>query len=730
MKNTKICEAWDAVNPTSAQKKRMRAVLEAKLNAPAQVSSEKAIWKEQKDDFPNITTMDLTTPPSGAAGKQPEKTRGTQNHASSRKEKKPQPRYQSRKPQKTSWGSVFAAVAALLVLVVACGLFLRQMKAYSHDVPSYAAPTQTEATVPVETKPIPSISELPMAYQEQIRKYVTAIEEGWNPEQCSNADISIVTPNVPNTDELGYTLIDLDGDGSEELLITDGNVIYSMYSLSPESEAVSWITGWERSSYYLSVDHMIVNIGSGGAAVTYYEFYKFTGIGLSKINSVTFNADVDPENPWFLGDLEEPITEEEANARIEAYPHRYISHRPLSGREVEPEGKVPEKTVLNLYAQKLPDLLAGYTKSAIPTFCFYDYDGDGDSDLLIGAEQAVYGILWENTQADGTTGVMLSPYNFSEYAYLCENGVMEYVGYGQGYTHSEYCDVRDDGKLDYIFTDGEKWFTRNGDGENISISDSEANAILGKYKRVNLPWKDISEFPVPIRASGERTPQELLEGVFLPIATSGKRVTREELKLIMEENGFPPSAMGEDVIECMVSDTCHITLFGYLTEGEEQVVTELQYHVPDEINRAAAVRWEGEQAQYFTYVDWIGNGVRADSIEALKDFLNADAETLLPRKAAEGFADAYFRRDKNGMLENMVSSQTGISPGNMFSGNEDIQIEKITGWEDAEARYAQAGSVTVSAAAYIDSPDSYTYLTMEMVKENEKWKVRSYSLEK
>lgn len=728
MKNTTIRKAWDTVNPTSAQKKRMRAALEARLSPPSGMPSNKdsRIEKEWEEPFPDLTTMDFAIPQSGRGGKQGE----TQYHPKTRKKKRPQPGYQSGKPAKKSWGGVFSAVAALLVLAVACGLFLGQMKAGSYDPPSYAAPTETPSTE--ETETAPGISGLPPAYQDVIRTYQSAIEEDWNMEQCSTAQISILASYVESLDDLGYALKDLDGDGEEELLITDGSEIYSIHALFQDSTQIC-LSGMERLHYYLCADNIIALEGSGSAATAYCEYYQYGGLGgilWKSIEKIVYDAQRDPENPWFLGDEGKPITEEEANERIAAYPHRYISHKPLSGREVEPEGAVPEDTMIR-YSFEIPKL-DGYEDLQMPTYCFHDYDGDGENELLIGRGESLYAVINEEKQIYGTEITPWYPMgNLEGQIHLCEGGFLEYTGYSQGYYHSDYFKIhnmRHTERLESVGHNEEGWFAQDQDGTLTAISQEEADAIGGKYQRLILPWKDISEFPAAI-PSGERTADDLFESVFLPIATAGKRVTEDELKAKMEENGFQWN-IGEGQIYCYASDTCYASVGADLANQDGGLGDELQFHLPDEVNRVVSVKWEGEETRYFTMVDWIGNGVRADSVEELKDFLNADAETLRLRKAAETFAYAYFRKDENGMLESMVSSQTGISPGDLFSGKGDIQIEKITGLEDGEARYAQTGSVTVSAAAYVDSPDSYTYLTMELVKEDEAWKVRSYGLEK
>lgn len=159
-------------------------------------------------------------------------------------------------------------------------------------------------------------SALPAAYQEVVNKYITAITEGWGGEECSQADISLMVRDVSSLNDLGYGLVDLDLDGTDELLIAnDGErqVIYDLYSLV-DGQLVHVFSGWERNSYELRDNLTILNIGSNSAASTDYRFYHLRK-GRLMLESITrFDAETDPEHPWFTGideqDLE-PITNED-----------------------------------------------------------------------------------------------------------------------------------------------------------------------------------------------------------------------------------------------------------------------------------------------------------------------------------------------------------------------------------------------------------------------------------
>lgn len=98
-------------------------------------------------------------------------------------------------------------------------------------------------------------------------------------------------------------------------------------------------------------------------------------------------------------------------------------------------------------------------------------------------------------------------------------------------------------------------------------------------------------------------------------------------------------------------------------------------------------------------------------------------------KVVSDFAEAYFAADTEKMreyLEEGFARQVEGYPGN----GETVSIENIRGLFETEQR--QVGDVEVMTVEFLDSPDSdsFTYLTMELVKQEDGWKVRSYGLEK
>lgn len=682
MRNTAIVKAWNAVNPTAAQKKRMRAALEDRLDGV-----EKA-GMEVKEKHPETSEKPIR------AGKG-------------------RYQYRSAQPAKPR-GSVFVLMAAMLAVVISGGLFVGMLKGNPESASEYAA------SVPSETVPVTESATLPEGYQAVIQKCTTAFAEDWTPEQCTDNYISLLISYMDSPNEIGYALRDLDGDGSEELLITDGNILYNMYSLSQDGTALFWLTSMERDRFYLCEDNVIAEEGSSGAAYAGFSFYKFTGLGLDAIVQIGYDAMTNPENPWYRE--QESITEEEADEIFDSYPHVYIPHYTLSGQPPVAEAELPEEDVLNLYAEEIA--LQRKKNKDLLLYCFYDYDYDGENELLLGRYGTVSVVLEEG---EGAVSAALYVTVDAGESYPCENGMIEYVSSG----HHRYEDhtAKGGGKqVDFVYRDGDIWYQDPEEtGEGTPISEKEAQAVQANYQRVSLPWKLLSQFPVPILEPKEDAGNDLFENVFLPLSASENPITEEQLKAKMEENGYPWN-LGEGLLSCYAPGNRYAWLSAVLEDTSTGLGEELSFGLFGEVEQLISAKWEEDGVHYLISTDRVGNGVRVNSVEELRDFLNADMETLRLQNAAETFAYAYFRGDETGMLGYMASSEGGISPSDRFPENRNIQIEALTGLE--KALDSEADTVEVGAAFCWDSTDSYSYLTMELTKVEGEWKVSRYWLEK
>ena len=133
----------------------------------------------------------------------------------------------------------------------------------------------------------------------------------------------------PASVNLGYTLVDVDGNGVQELLVGEnygdgeaGTVLYDMYTIR-DGKILHVFDGWDRNRYYLLTNGNFINQGSSGAMQSNEAYYIYAKGDMIFIRSVIYDSTMWPEGPWFISyevpyimDVEPcwtEISEEEAN---------------------------------------------------------------------------------------------------------------------------------------------------------------------------------------------------------------------------------------------------------------------------------------------------------------------------------------------------------------------------------------------------------------------------------
>lgn len=482
MTNRMIREAWDTVNPTQQQRERMRAALEAHLEASGRkgkgAEKNQALAQEEQEYF------DFTLPEDPYAAKPQERTV---------KAGKKERRYYSSKQAKTNWPAQIAAIAAVLMVTVAGGLFLGWMSGQGKEPASVAAPQ----------------AEIAGDYKKLLDKYETAIQEKWNGEKYAAEDMSILLRDVSSTSEVGYVLRDLNGDGEDELFLTNGDVIYDLYTLYG-GKLSHIFSSMERDAYYLTNGSFFSEVSSGSGGVRYDAVWYLEGTELVHGRyTLTYDPGRDAENPWFAGEGMKPFTEESAQAAINAYPHAVISFTPLSGKRVREPEKQPDDALLRLYAQKVPEAYQEYSFDKEKTFCFYDYDGDGTLELLLGAGEAVYRVL-QPAAGNANQVEICQGVGGEKERYLCEGYILEGITEREGYDGIHHYYRTGDPFLSGFFSlywhdEGEIAYQKH-DPNVISegtvtlptVTREKAQALQKTYQRLSLDWKPLSQFPVEI----------------------------------------------------------------------------------------------------------------------------------------------------------------------------------------------------------------------------------------
>ena len=354
------------------------------------------------------------------------------------------------------------------------------LEAFANTFDLSLAPRTRNA--PVETTaPTESGTAIPEAYQPVIAKYVTALTEHWGGEACSNADISILVSYATSPSELGYALLDLDNDGTDELVIANDaerQVIYDLYSLV-DGKLVHVFTGWDRNSYELREGYRILNIGSNGAASADYVYCHLSNGQLVTDSLIRFDAATDPDHPWFRGTGENdlaPITDEnwsedEIYSAAASLPITITPFADASAGSYDPA------------LADYEGYLSTIDTSSIKYYALRDLDGDGQDELLLynsGETLMKVAAIQNGTAQEILSGNVLD---------LCEGNVLEAWEGGSGAEQRTYYRVENHTAVPFeciIYNIDENQCYRDSNydfyEENLTpITEEEYNRVVNTY---------------------------------------------------------------------------------------------------------------------------------------------------------------------------------------------------------------------------------------------------------
>ena len=178
-------------------------------------------------------------------------------------------------------------------------------------------------------------------YNEIIRKYYEGALAGWDISQFQENDLCYLAGYYSDINKLGYCLLDVDNDGTDELFIgtteDEGyeGMFFDMYTLT-DGKAELVTTSGERDRYYLCEDNTIANEGSSSAFLSVNYYYDYKSGKLSLQDGIVNDGELDPQNPWFYGTLDngedslEPISEGAADSIKSKYKYMKLPFSSLS----------------------------------------------------------------------------------------------------------------------------------------------------------------------------------------------------------------------------------------------------------------------------------------------------------------------------------------------------------------------------------------------------------------
>ena len=194
--------------------------------------------------------------------------------------------------------SILLILALCLTAFTACG---GKAEPGPTPVPVPTAEPTVEPTVEPTAEPTaepdtaPTDADTIADYAAVFGTYNQLLAEGWGGEELMAHDLPLLIMYCMGDapfDNMGYLLLDVDGDGTQELLtgtlISDefyAPIVFEMYTLTPEGSPVRVFTSQERARYYLCEDNSFLFEGANSAADSVSCSYSYAAGTLTEIPS-------------------------------------------------------------------------------------------------------------------------------------------------------------------------------------------------------------------------------------------------------------------------------------------------------------------------------------------------------------------------------------------------------------------------------------------------------------
>ena len=311
---------------------------------------------------------------------------------------------------------------------------------------------------------------------------------------------------------LRYALWDLDGDGTDDLLLADQSGCFS--------SAVT-IYGGNVVEMYSSERFQVCENGAlaCSSAGNYYRTYAYVRLGTYDAQALRYNVteytflwNDASENVWEYSDLttngiRKQLTEAEVQAIRSQYIPLELETFPLMEYPMDTDGTTLEDVILaNRFFVSQEEMLAiyaDYLENRNPTdpeirhsyYCLRDFNGDGVTDLLLGKDDSHFccALTVHNGELKAITQWTT--------AQLCENGSFTTIGSNslcESHTFWKF-ENGEQVQLDYVYYDAQKdLWSRSSDGDSFfdeTLTEAEARSILASYPLLDMDMQPVGQFP-------------------------------------------------------------------------------------------------------------------------------------------------------------------------------------------------------------------------------------------
>ncbi|MCI2046858.1 MAG: hypothetical protein LKJ90_03990 [Faecalibacterium sp.] len=211
--------------------------------------------------------------------------------------------------------SVLMLSVGMAIVLSACGTSGQEITNPSNASQAVAASSETPNAETQASAQTDAAAEMPAAYAELLNTYVTALNEKWDGNALMGQGLNLIASDFYDgtpLDNIGYAVMDLDGNGTDELAIgttanvTDdfyGKLIFDLYTLEPDGSRVQVLSSTARNRYYYAGEQLFVDLGSSSADDSTNATMRYEGKGLTDTNTITDPAnyvqmDLIPLSQW------------------------------------------------------------------------------------------------------------------------------------------------------------------------------------------------------------------------------------------------------------------------------------------------------------------------------------------------------------------------------------------------------------------------------------------------
>lgn len=297
-------------------------------------------------------------------------------------------------------------------------------------------------------------------------------------------------------ENMSYLLHDLNGDGTEELVI-NGREILSMKDGQSYQYFDFYSTGMGLGGFKLCEGNVFEIYGALPGENRHY-FYQAEADGPVFLTGVEYSLKDECLHRVLKDGIEtkksEPITEEEAQAILDAYPHKDFDWRPLT-KYGEP---VTSEKYTEPYAKYIANNLDRFDNAPLYEYALLDVNGDGVEELITREERNWDGdmsnlVLRIHSIQDGRLWDM----NITSFDAVCEGGVLMEADPEQYYWQYSRCTENGAEFIEKIVRDPATlyWGHVVAGQEGKTVTKETAAAVRNSYHPMELDWKLFGEYP-------------------------------------------------------------------------------------------------------------------------------------------------------------------------------------------------------------------------------------------